>query len=144
MNTADDNQRAQSGPAAIPQSGPVAEQVAHRVRRGLFGAWKDLRFVAERPPSLLEHIAYAERGEWTEEIDGYARHGALVFAWLVAIPISTLAYLVAWASARPGRCVSTVAVFLLLSTAAAESPSVGWVIPRWANLTCWPPFVWIF
>lgn len=128
-----------------PPSEPVGESLRHRLGRGLFGAWAELRFVSERPPSLLDHLAYARRGEWTEEIDGYARHLALVHAWVVAVPVSTLAYLAAWVSARPGRCWSFLWVTLLVTTALAQFPAVSWLIPAWADLTCWPPpFSWVF
>jgi hypothetical protein len=94
----------------------------------------DLRFASVRPPSLLEHLAYARRGEWTEEIDGAGRHAALVFAWLVAIPVSTVAYLAAWAAARPSRFFSALVVGLLVANALAQVPAVGWLIPGWVKL----------
>jgi hypothetical protein len=99
--------------------------------------------VSERPPSLLDHLAYARRGEWTEEIDGPARHAALLHAWLVAIPVSVLAYAAVWVSARPGRFASVSVVFLLVTTALGHIPGLAWLIPRWALLTSWPPISWV-
>jgi hypothetical protein len=106
-----------------------------RLRAKAIEAAGELRFVCERPPSLIDHLAYARVGEWTEEIDGYRRHAALIWAWLVAIPISTLAYLTVWSTARAGRCASVVGVTLLLDTALARIPVIGWFIPAWASLT---------
>lgn len=70
------------------------------------------RFVSERPVSLLEAIAYARRGEWTEAPDGQgpARELALVYAYLVAIPVMSLAHLVIWVVERPARLATFLAV----------------------------------
>jgi hypothetical protein len=95
---------------------------------------RDLRFVRERPPSLLDHLAYAHRGEWTEEIDGPRRHAGLVYAWLVAIPLSTVAYLLAWAAARPGRFGSVVVVAVLVTNAIGQIPVVGSLLGWWVRL----------
>jgi hypothetical protein len=100
----------------------------------VIGTVGELRFVSERPASLLEHLGYARHGEWTEEIDGPRRQAALVYAWLVAIPLSTVVYLLAWAVARPGRFASMLAVGLLISTAAAQIPAVAWLVPDWMTL----------
>lgn len=108
----------------------AAQRVRHRVRTGM----SELRFVSQRPPSLLEHVAYAQRGEWTDEIDGGRRHTAVLFAWLIAIPVSTVAYFAAWAAARPGRFLSVVVVGMLVSTALAQIPGLEWLIPGWARL----------
>lgn len=119
--------------AALPsglRTDPVGTWAGRRVR----GAFADLRFVSVRPPSLLEHLAYARRGEWTEEIDGARRHAALVFAWLVAVPVSTVAYLAVWAAARPSRFFSALVVALLVANALAQVPAVGWLIPGWVKL----------
>jgi hypothetical protein len=100
----------------------------------LSGTIGEPRFVSERPLSLLEHLAYARRGEWTDELTGLQRDLALIYAWAIAIPISTVAYLAAWAAARPGRFASVVAVWLLVATAAARLPVVGWLVPGWMTL----------
>jgi hypothetical protein len=123
-----------SGLAGGLPTGPASERVGHRLRTLVTGVFSELRFVSQRPVSLLEHLAYARRGEWTEEIDGPRRHAVRVYAWLVAIPISTLAYLLAWAAARPGRFISFVAVTLLVCTALAQVPAVAWLIPDWMQL----------
>lgn len=120
-------------PPALP-AGPPAERVGRRMRALVTGTVGELRFVSERPASLLEHLGYARRGEWTEEIDGPRRQAGLVYAWLVAIPLSTVAYLLAWAVARPGRFASMLAVSLLSSTAVAQIPALGWLVPDWMTL----------
>jgi hypothetical protein len=129
---------------ALPADAPVAVRLPGRVRARLAGLLAEPRFVSEPPASLLEHLAYARSGEWTDEIDSYGRHLALCFAWLVAIPVATVAYFAAWASARPGRFFSIVAVTLLVNTGLAAVPVIGWFIPRWATLPGLPPFSWIF
>lgn len=123
-----------AGPARHWPEGTTERTSAQRAWQRMRSATSELRFVSERPPSLLEHVAYAQRGEWTEEIDGGRRLTALVFAWLVAVPVSTAAYFTAWAAARPGRFVSVVAVGLLVSTALAQVPGLGALIPDWARL----------
>jgi hypothetical protein len=102
------------GPVVHPQPLPAGASVRHRTR----GRVRDLvtgtlgrpRFVSQRPPALLEHIAYARTGEWAVERDGPRRSLALVYAWLVAIPLATAGYLVAWVAARPGRFATAVVV----------------------------------
>lgn len=120
-------------PAALP-AGPPAERVGRKLRALVTGTVGELRFVSERPPSLLEHLGYARRGEWTEEIDGPRRQAGLIYAWLVAVPLSTVAYLLAWAVARPGRFASMLTVGLLSSTAVAQIPALAWLVPDWLTL----------
>ncbi|MBO0847830.1 MAG: hypothetical protein J2P20_00080 [Pseudonocardia sp.] len=107
------------------QSEPLAleapkRSASERIKQRFAGTLAELRFVSERPASLVEHIAYARRGEWTEEIDGPRRHVAVLFAWFVAIPISTVAYLVAWWCARPGRFFTAALVASLVGVALAQ------------------------
>lgn len=113
-----------------------------RLRAAATEAAGELRFVSERPNSLLDHLAYARSGEWTDQIDGQRRHLALLYVWLIAIPISTLAYAAVWASGRPGRFASMLAVALLAGTALDAIPVVEWFVPDWASLTYWPPLAW--
>jgi hypothetical protein len=118
-------------PAAAIAAGPSARpDIAARIS----GACTALRFVSERPPSLLDHVAYAQRGEWTEELDGPRRLAAHAYAWAVAIPVATVAYLLVWASARFVRCLTLVAVVVLVATALAQVPVLGWLIPTWLQL----------
>jgi hypothetical protein len=130
-----------TGSSALPRglagglpAGPAGERAGHRMHALVSGIFSELRFVSQRPVSLLEHLAYARRGDWTEEREGYRRLAAVAYAWLVAIPISTVAYLLAWAAARPGRFIPFVAVVLLGSTALAQIPAVAWLIPGWIRL----------
>ena len=122
------------------RSAPSRERALHRARTGLFAALQQLRFVSERPASLIDHLDYAQRGEWTVEVDGYCRSLGLLYAWLIAIPISALAYFTAWASARPGRFISVLAVFMLVNTALIQIPGLRWLIAPWATVPYWLPF----
>lgn len=119
------------------KSGSVTEWASHRLRLLVTGVFGELRFASRRPVSLVEHLAYARRGEWTEELDGPRRHAALFYAWLIAIPVSTLGYLLAWAAARPGRFIPFVAATLLISTALNQVPVLGLLIPDWLTISNW-------
>jgi hypothetical protein len=119
------------------ESGSVTEWAGHRLRMLVTGVFGELRFASRRPVSLVEHLAYARRGEWTEELDGPRRHAALFYAWLIAMPLSTLGYLLAWAAARPSRFVPVVAATLLIATALNQVPVLAWLIPDWLTISNW-------
>ena len=127
--------RAKRWPAPVSTpTGLARGPLAERARHGIGRTCRDLRFVAERPPGLLEHLAYARRGEWTEELHGPLRTVAAVYAWAVAIPVSIAAYLLAWCAARPGRFATALAVGIAVSSTLARLPMVGALIPAWAHL----------
>jgi hypothetical protein len=128
--------------AADEPPAQLAGRMHQKVHAKVLEAGKELRFVSERPNSLRDHIAYAVSGEWTDQIDGRLRHLALIYVWMVAIPNSTIAYLWVWASARPIRFASFLAVTLTVNTALNQIPVVEWLIPDWATLTYWPPLCW--
>jgi hypothetical protein len=120
-------------PVSTPTSlarGPLVERARHNIGR----TFRDLRFVADRPPGLLEHLAYARRGEWTEELDGPLRTAAFVYAWAVAIPVSIAVYLLVWCTARPGRFATALAIGIAVSSTLARLSVVGALIPGWAHL----------
>lgn len=123
-----DGQRAAALPAG-PSRGPATE----RARHGIAEAVRDLRFITDRPPCLLEHLAYARRGEWTDELDGPLRVAAVVYAWTVAIPLSVTAYLLAWCAARPARFATALVLWITVASALARVPGVGALIPGWSH-----------
>ena len=138
-------------PVDRPIDRPVDRRAAERadqparsggVRARVGAAVGELRFVRERPSSLVDHVAYARHGQWTTEQEGQRRSAALVWAYLVAIPVSTVAYLAVWAVARPTRAAVVVAVAAVLATALNQIPYVELLVPDWASLTAWPPLSW--
>ncbi|MGE3794586.1 MAG: hypothetical protein AB7I38_11740 [Dehalococcoidia bacterium] len=103
----------------------------------------ELRFAHQRPPSLRDQLAYARAGEWTEDIRGARRHVMHGYVLFVAIPLTTVAYLIAWAAARPGRLISTTAITTLILTALNTVPGVRLLVPDWTTWPYWPPLSWI-
>lgn len=106
-------------------------------------AWADLsdgwRFAQERPASLVEHIAMARRGEWTTELDGWRRQLAVTWVYVVAVPVAVLAHLAIWQTSRMTRCLSMLAVELLVTTALNRMPLFAWLLPDWTDLAAWWP-----
>lgn len=107
-------------PHALPAGTSVRHRTRGRVRDVVTGTLGRPRFVSQRPPALLEHIAYARCGEWAVERDGPRRSIALAYAWLVAIPLATVGYLLAWTAARPARFATTLAVTTTVVLALGE------------------------
>ncbi|ANY10628.1 hypothetical protein [Pseudonocardia sp. HH130630-07] len=131
-------------PAVWPGEGevaPSAPSLHDRIHTGLHEAGKDfvaeLRFVRERPNSLIDHIAYARHGEWTNRKDGWQRRAALAWTYTAAIPVSTVAYLSVWAVARPGRAAAAVAAVSTTASALNALPVLGWFIPDWLTIPYW-------
>jgi hypothetical protein len=120
-------------PVSTP-TGLAGGSLTERARHGIGRTCRDLRFAAERPPGLLEHLAYAWCGEWTEQLDGPRRTAAAAYAWAVAIPVSIAAYLLAWCVARPGRFATALAVGIAVTSTLARLPVVGALIPGWVHL----------
>ncbi|MGE3795750.1 MAG: hypothetical protein AB7I38_17750 [Dehalococcoidia bacterium] len=104
----------------------------------------ELRFATQRPPSLRDQLAYARSGEWTEDTGGTRRHLMHGYVLLVAIPLTTAAYLVAWAAARPARLATTTALTTLICTALNTIPGLRLLVPDWTTWPHWPPLSWIF
>lgn len=106
-------------------------------------AWHDLltgwRFAQERPYSLVEHIAMARRGEWTLELDGWRRHLAVTWVFVVAVPVAVVAHLAIWQTSRMSRCLSMLAVELVATTALHRLPLFGFLLPDVLDLTTWFP-----
>lgn len=115
-------------PRALPPATSMRHRTRGRARDLVTGALGGPRFVSQRPPALLEHITYARSGEWTTEHDGPRRSAAVAYAWMVAIPLATIGYLLAWTSARPGRFATTLVItgVAAATLAAATRLLVGW------------------
>ncbi len=106
-----------------------------------FAGWASaLRFVHERPNSLVDAIRDARSGEWTTDIDGGRRRAALVWAYLFVIPNLVAAYMWAWQTARFPRFVTCATVELLLCTVLNQIPVVQWFIPDAFDMATWWPF----
>ncbi len=119
-------------PAELPP-GPTRGTLTERMRHGIAETVRNVRFITDRPPCLIEHLNYARRGEWSEEREGPARLLAEVYAWLVAMPISVVAYLIAWCAARPGRVLTALGLWVAIASALARVPFVGAIIPSWSH-----------
>jgi hypothetical protein len=123
-----------SSGAVHPQlpPGPSARTRSRVGRRKLVsGTIRQLRFVNDRPVALREHITYATSGEWTTEHDGWRRSLALFYAHLVAVPVSTLCYLLAWLSARPGRFATALVVATTVWLALRTLPTLLISVEGW-------------
>lgn len=118
--------------------------VHERMRAAVIAAAGEIRWVSERPASLRDQIGYARHGAWTAEIDGRARHLQLIWAWVVAIPVTVVAYLAVWSVSRsPLRALAVWGVVAVVATVFNQVPGVGLLVPDWASLTAWPPFSWL-
>ena len=84
---------------------------------------------ADKPASLQELTLYARHAAWTSQT-GFLRGCGVAWCWLVAVPISTLAYYLAWLAQRPSR---TLVVALLYAVIAHTGPG------RW--LLWWPTWL---
>jgi hypothetical protein len=67
--------------------------------------WVPPNWRNERPASLDEVIAYADTAPWCAG-EGKARKAGRVYNRVVAVPVSALAYVIAWIFQRPGRAVT--------------------------------------
>jgi hypothetical protein len=84
--------------------------------------------VSRRPIALLELVADARRGEWTDDPtdEGLRREMALAYTYLVSIPICTVAHLVIWIVERPARLATFIAVAVPIWLAIANLLTGGW------------------
>lgn len=73
-------------------------------------------------PSLSQVWAYAARGDWTSET-GLPRRAGQAYAVLVAVPVTAVTYLLAWAAERPSRLAAAVVLLVLLS----RVPPLAWL-----------------
>ena len=96
-----------------------------------------IRFVNERPSSLRDHLLWARRGEWTEQLYGGRRAVELAHAYLVAIPVATVLFLVIWQTARLTRNLTLLALELTLAAVLNHLPFVHWLVPDVFDVTTW-------
>lgn len=74
-------------------------------------------------PSLSLMWAYAARGDWTGEA-GLPRRAGQAYAVLVAVPVTAVTYLLAWAAERPSRLIAAVVLLVVLF----RVPPLAWLI----------------
>jgi hypothetical protein len=67
--------------------------------------WVPPNWRTERPASLDEVITYADTAPWCAG-EGKARKAGRVYNRVVAVPVSALAYVIAWIFQRPGRAIT--------------------------------------
>lgn len=73
-------------------------------------------------PSLSLLWAYAARGDWTGDT-GLPRRAGQAYAVLVAVPVTAVTYLLAWAAERPSRLIAAVVLLVLLT----RVPPLAWL-----------------
>ncbi|THV40572.1 hypothetical protein [Glycomyces buryatensis] len=92
---------AEEAPVEVAATGPsMADRLA-----GVRAIWVPPNWRTERPASLDEVIAYADTAPWCAG-DGKARKAGRAYNRLVAVPVSALAYVIAWIFQRPGRAAT--------------------------------------
>lgn len=74
-------------------------------------------------PSLSQMWAYAARGDWTGDT-GLPRRAGQAYAVLIAVPVTAVTYLLAWAAERPSRLIAAVVLLVLLT----RVPPLAWLI----------------
>ncbi len=93
--------------------------------------------VTAAQPPLIDRIRYSTTGEWTAQETGPARTAHKAFTYAVTVPITVLAYIIAWAVERPMRFLFALLCVLVIGTAAAQLPLVEIVVPDAVNMTAW-------
>lgn len=74
-------------------------------------------------PSLSHMWAYAAHGDWTSDT-GMPRRAGQAYAVLVAVPVTAVTYVLAWAAERPSRLAAAIVLLILLS----QVPPLAWLI----------------
>lgn len=130
--------------AELPQGGPERETDAQmagtlhpamtdsdrkpfdtKAWRAKFGAYcTPPALLTERRPALDQMRLYAERGRYTEKLNGPVRRLGKAWLVLVAAPALVAARTFEWLLERPARVAVTVVVVKLLSTL----PPVAWLV----------------
>jgi hypothetical protein len=110
---------------------------------GISAALHELRFVNERPCSLSELLAIAQRGAWTIAASGRIRSLAVVHVWIVQAPLLAIGTFIAWTARTAGRVWTVAPLVLTLCTALNLIPVVDLVIPDWLTWPYWPPLSWL-
>lgn len=79
---------------------------------------------ADCPASLRELALYARHSAWGPQ-NGFIRGCGVWWCRLIGIPVSTVAYYIAWIAQRPSRTFVTV----LLCAVLAHTKFGGWLLP---------------
>jgi hypothetical protein len=110
---------AQSQPDSAVDAGGHADarddsgsDVLSNLRDVLLDTFTPPDVVAHDMPALARVWSYARRGEWTGE-DGLPRTFGVVYAAVVSVPVTWLAYQVAWLVERPARLSAAVLLYWL-------------------------------
>lgn len=74
-------------------------------------------------PSLSLMWAYAAHGDWTGDT-GLPRRAGQAYAVLVAVPVTAVTYLLAWAAERPSRLIAAIVLLVVLF----QVPPLAWLI----------------
>jgi hypothetical protein len=103
----------QEGPEGARRPLPAwLSSAGDKVRAYAFG---DIPTVWSEPPATLSSLlVYARHGAWVGPGSRFWRGLGFLWCVLIAIPISTLAYYVAWFCQRPGRLLTGVVVALAI------------------------------
>jgi hypothetical protein len=109
------------GQAAEPaeSAGPSLAERARAVAAA--GTPPDV-WAADRP-ALRAVWAYARRGEWTTRTGVWRRAGC-VYAFAVAVPVTALAYYLAWICERPSRLLAAALLLIVF----AQIPPLSWLV----------------
>ena len=87
-------------------------KAVEKVRAYAFG---DIPTVWSEPPATLSSLlVYARHGAWIGPGSKFWRGLGVLWCVLIAIPVSTLAYYLAWFCQRPGRLMTLAVVVLAI------------------------------
>jgi hypothetical protein len=103
----------QEGPEEVRRELPAwLIKAVEKVRAYAFG---DIPTVWSEPPATLASLlVYARHGAWVGPGSKFWRALGVLWCALIAIPVSTLAYYLAWFCQRPGRLITGVVVAVAL------------------------------
>lgn len=69
---------------------------------------------SEAPATPAELVRYADDGEWCAPHSARLRAAGRAYCWAVAIPVSVLAYVLAWLVQRPARLAAVLLLVVVL------------------------------
>ena len=117
------NSAPDSGDTPSPSGGASDEVITFKdavgqwLRTSAAPALSGLRppMVWTQPPASLKDLAtYAKEAPWAART-GPIRVAGRVWCWLVAVPVSTLAYYLAWLCQRPSRLITVFVLYAVLT-----------------------------
>lgn len=112
----------QSAPAVDLDKHPDPVTWSDRLR-GVKDAFTPPDIWAQDRPSLSKVWAHATRGDWTGDT-GLPRRIGQAYAIAVAVPLTAVAYVLAWTAERPSRAAAAVVLLVLL----IRIPPLSWLI----------------